>query len=251
MRLNKMCAVVLVFTVFTPLLGQSGALRLSELINLPSATMPAQGSIHTYLRMYPQGGFQAAILVGLSERFSIGVSYGGENIIGQGDVNLNPQPAVHIRYSLFKEMMLFPAIVLGFNSQGDGAWDSSLKRYAVKSRGFYAVASKNTSFLGGIGLHAGLNYSVEVDDGDRNINFFAGCHKWLNQDIVLLGEYDLAINDNSDKALGSGKGYLNAGVRWVFAERFFVEFAWKNILENGERVLGSSREIKMCYHTYL
>lgn len=244
-----------IFTVFMlsamPLLAQPGALRLTELMDIPSATMLQPGDIHTTLRMYPGGGFLPSLLVGLSNRFCLGVSYGGEKIIGQGKVNLNPQPAVHIRYSLFSERMLFPAIVIGFHSQGYGGYDKGLKRYAVKSRGFYAVASKNTSYLGGLGLHVGVNWSTETEDGDEDLNLFAGAHKWVNDEIVLLCEYDAAINDNGDNALGSGKGYLNAGVRWVFAEQLFVEFAWKNILENGHRVLGSSREIKLCYQTML
>jgi len=247
---------ILVFFAMTglftlPLLAQPGALKLTEVMDLPAATMLQPGDIHTTLRMYPGGGFLPSLLVGLSDRFCLGVSYGGQNIIGQGRVNLNPQPAVHVRYRLFAERMLFPAIVLGFQSQGYGGWDKRLKRYDIKSRGFYAVASKNTSYLGGIGLHTGINWSTETEDGDDDINLFAGVHKWLNEEIVLLAEYDTAINDNDDNALGSGKGYLNAGVRWVFAQQFFVEFAWKNILENGTRVLGSSREIKLCYQTML
>ena len=241
--------VTLFCFIITPVLAQPGALRLSEVLDMPSASMPFGGEIYTTLHIYPQGGLLASLLVGLSDRFCLGASYGGENIIGVGDVNLNPQPAVHLRYRLFEERMLFPAVVLGFNSQGYGAYDKGLKRYAQKSRGFYAVASKNTSFLGGLGLHAGINWSPERDDGDEDLNGFVGCHKWLNAEIVLLAEYDAAINDNSNNALGSGKGYLNAGVRWIFAQQFFVEFAWKNILENGDRVLGSSREVKLCYQT--
>jgi len=248
---RKSVILLFLFLSFNILLAQPGALKLTEIIDVPSAKMVARGDIHTYLRMYPGGGFQVALLVGLSDRFCLGASYGGENIIGEGDVNLNPQPALHVRYQLFAEKMMFPAVVIGFNSQGHGAWDKTLKRYAIKSRGFYGVASKNTSFLGGLGVHAGVNWSTETDDGDEDLNLFAGCHKWINQDIVILGEYDTAINDNSDNAMGSGKGYLNAGLRWVFAERFFVEFAWKNILENGDRVAGSRREIKMCYQTFL
>lgn len=230
--------------------GQPGSLHLSALIDTPAAKALESGTVETELRIYPNGGLLTAMLVAVSPRFSFGVSYGGENLIGTGKPNLNPLPCVQIRYLIFEERMLFPGILIGFQSQGYGAFDKDLKRYAVKSRGFYAVASKNTSFLGGLGIHGGIHYSLENEDGDSDPNLFFGCHKRLNSDVVIIGEYDAAINDNSDNAIGSGKGYLNLAARWSFAERLFVEFAWKNVLENGENVAGSSREVKLVYLAY-
>lgn len=227
--------------------AQPGALNLGELSDVPVARTLHQGEVAADLRMYPGGGLLSSVLVGLTDFIGMGVSYGGTNIIGTGKPEMNPLPCVHVQYLLFVERMLAPAVMIGFQSQGYGGYDKSLKRYAIKSRGFYAVASKNTSFLGGIGMHLGLNYSLENDDGDKDLNFFAGFHKWINPDLVILGEYDAAVNDNSDNSIGAGKGYLNAAIRWSVAQRFFVEFAWKNILENRENVPGSSREIKLIY----
>lgn len=231
--------------------AQPGTLTIGELIDLPVAHLLPAGDIDLSLRMYPRGGFLTSVMVGLSDRFSLGASYGGENIIGTGKANFNPQPCVHVRYLFFQERSLFPAISIGFDSQGFGGYNGELKRYAVKSRGFYAVVSKNTSFLGGLGMHAGINYSVEDEDGDTDPDLFFGAHKKINEELVILAEYDTAINDNSDNAIGSGKGYLNCALRWSFAQRLFVEFAWKNILENNETIVGSSREIKLIYKSFL
>ena len=249
--MNKISSIVLVSLFITAsTLAQPGSLYLGMLIDVPSAkTLPA-GEIETELRIYTNGGLLSSLIVGVTDKFSLGVSYGGENIIGTGKVNLNPQPCVHLRYLVLKEHFLSPALLIGFNSQGYGKYDKKLKRYAVKSRGLYAVVSKNTSFLGGIGIHGGVNWSLENEDGDSDPNFFAGFHKRMGPSLVILGEYDTAINDNSNNAIGSGKGYLNLGVRWSFAQRLFVEFSWKNILENGKRVEGSSREVKLFYLTH-
>jgi len=249
MRKMCLCSAIIILLFYVSAWGQPGSLTLDMLMDVPSAKALSSGDIETELRMYPNGGLLATILVGVSHYFSLGVSYGGENIIGTGDANMNPQPCVHVKFLLFEERFLFPAIMLGFNSQGYGAYLSSLKRYTIKSRGLYAVASKNTSFLGGLGIHAGVNWSLEREDGDSDLNIFAGCHKFIRNDIVILSEYDTAINDNSDNAIGSGKGYLNVGVRWSFAQRLFVEFALKNILENG-RATGSVREVKLVYLTF-
>ena len=243
--------ILIIISLSVSLHAQPGALKLGELIDMPNASLLPAGDIDLTLRMYPRGGFLTQVMVGLSDRFSLGASYGGENIIGTGKANFNPQPSVHVRYLLFNEESLFPAICLGFNSQGFVGYDKTLKRYAIKSRGFYAVASKNTSFLGGIGIHAGISYSVENEDGDDDPDVFFGVHKRINDDLVLIAEYDTAINDNSNNAIGSGKGYFNCAVRWSFAQRLFVEFAWKNILENNPDVVGSSREIKLIYKTLL
>ena len=248
MMKKALCFLILIPAGFVA--AQPGSLHLDMLVDLPTAKTLEGGSIEAELRMYPQGGLLASLLVAVSERFSIGAGFGGENIIGTGETNMNSQPSVHVRYLLFKERNLFPGILIGFHSQGYGAYDRDLKRYAVKSRGFYAVVSKNTSFLGGLGLHGGVNYSLETEDGDSDPNFFVGCHKRINQDLTVIGEYDAAINDNDDNALGSGKGYLNLGVRWSFAQRLFVEFDWKNVLENGDNVPGSSREVKLVYLTH-
>jgi hypothetical protein len=235
----------------TSIFCQPGSLIIGQLIDTPSAKTLFAGELLTELRMYPKGGLLTSLMVGLTDRFGMGVSYGGENIIGKGSVNMNPQPCVHLQYLVFDEQFLSPALVVGFHSQGYGGYEKDKKRYNVKSMGFYVVASKNTSFLGGIGLHGGVNWSPEVEDGDKDLNVFIGCHKWINQELVLLGEYNTAVNDNSNNALGSGRGYLNVGLRWSLFQRFFIEFSWKNILENRENEEGSSREVKLIYITPL
>lgn len=246
--MKKIFWFVFLFPLFvSSVAAQPGALLLGMLIDIPAAKTSAPGSVEAKLRMYSGGGMIASVSVGLTQRFTLGASYGGENIIGTGKIDMDPQPCVHVKYLLFEEQYLSPALVIGFDSQGYGGYDENLERYVVKSKGFYAVLSKNTSFLGGLGLHAGVNFSLETKDRDKDPNVFIGCHKWLNPELVILSEYDTAINDNSDNAIGSGKGYLNAGVRWSFAQRFFVEFNWKNILENRDNIPGSSREIRMIY----
>ncbi len=227
--------------------AQPGSLHIGQLVDMPAAKLLPPGDAAVELRMGPNGGLLFTVSVALGQRFGLGAAFGGENVIGRGKMRLNPQPSVHAEYLLFEERMLSPAVLLGFNSQGYGQYDKALKRYAVKSRGLYAVAGKSTSFLGGLGIHAGVNWSLETEDGDRDPNLFCGVHKWINPGLVLLGEYDTALNDNSDNAVGSGKGYLNAAARLSLVEGLWFEAAWKNILENGGRIAGSGREVKFIY----
>jgi len=248
----KKCFRCLFLFLFTgSIAAQPGSLRIGQLVDVPVAKTLFQGEMMAELRMYPKGGLLTSVLVGLTDRIGMGISFGGENIIGMGEVNMNPQPAVHLQYLLISEQNLSPGIMIGFNSQGLGAYNQDLKRYAIKSRGIYAVMSKNTSFLGGLGMHGGLNWSLENEDKDKDPNVFIGFHKWINPELAILCEYDAAINDNQNKALGSGKGYFNAAVQWSFNQTLYVEFDWKNIFENGKNIDGSSREIKLIYVTHL
>jgi hypothetical protein len=246
-----------VISILLPLslIAQQQPLPPYELIDLPTAGTLPRGSYVSSLRLYPSGGVLGGVQVGLSDRLSFGVSFGGENIIGEGKINWNPEPGLQFVYRLIDENIVLPAITLGYNSQGYGAYlknneQYTIKRYTIKSRGIYGVASKNYAFLGDLSFHGGINYSFEREDGDKDLNLFAGIIKSLNRDLSLLAEYDVAVNDNNFRSIGSGKGYLNAGVRWLFANRLLLQFQFKNILENKERVPYSNREIKIAYIEY-
>lgn len=219
------------------------------LIDLPTAGTLDRGSFDLTLRMFGNGGLLSGVAVGITPRFMIGLSYGGENIIGSGDINWNPQPGIQARVRLIDENFAMPAITLGFSSQGYGPYDEILDRYANKSRGLFAVASKNYKFFYNLGLHGGLNLSLENDDDDEDLNLFFGADLSFNREFRFIFEYDLARNDNdNDTRFGSGKGYLNLGAQWSFSDRLFLQFNLKNLLENG--VATVTREFKIGYFEY-
>lgn len=253
------------FTIFSLLLLLGGLIfttNLAEaqvpaypqppiLINMPTAGVLARGSYATELRMMPDGGVLAGINIGLTNRFMLGVSYGGTHIIGQDSIEWNPQPGVQVKYRFIEETYKMPALAVGFNSQGYHRYIKSLERYALKSTGFYVVASKNYNFLGNMGLHVGVNYSLE-NKADDDPNLFAGIDKEINEEIALMIEYDTAMNDNErgDTAISRRRGYLNAALRWTFADKFHIEFDMNNLLRNREMVDNISREIKIVYIEY-
>lgn len=219
-------------------------------IDCPTAATLDRGSFLGGIRAYSNGGLQGQIKVGLSNRFMIGISYGGSNIIGEGEVDWNPYPGVQVRYRLFHEQLSFPAISVGFDNQGYGSYIDSLERYSEKSRGIFLAASKSYRFLGELAFHGGLNYSFETGDGDKDLNGFLALEKSINEEIGLFVEYDLAMNDNKEENIGSGKGYLNASVKWFFGSGVFLDFIWKNILQNKNNQPHSSRQIRLYFVQY-
>ena len=125
-----------------------------------------------------------------------------------------------------------PAITLGFDSQGKGKYDDVLDRYQIKSPGFFAAASKNFEFLGYLSLHGVINYSLEREDGDKDLDLQIGAEKTLGSRFSLIAEYDFAVNDNTGNSLGDGNGYLNMGVRWSVGEGFTVGLNLRDLLDN-------------------
>jgi len=242
--------ILILILVVSSLLAQEQAIRPRFLVDTPTAGVLDRGSFDFHLRLYNEGGLIAGISVGFTPRLMFGLSYGGNRIIGEKKIEWNPDPGINIRYLLIEETYATPAITIGFDSQGYGAYIKDKQRYTVKSRGFFLAASKNYAFWGDLGVHGGVNYSLERKDGDEDLNLFAGIDKTINPELSLVAEYDFAINDNSDNSLGSGKGYLNLGLRWSFAKRLFIEFDLKNLLKNRENVPYLNREIKIVYVEY-
>ncbi|MCI0531943.1 MAG: YjbH domain-containing protein [candidate division Zixibacteria bacterium] len=220
-----------------------------KLIDAPTANMLPRGSFDFDFRAYPRGGIFGAVDIGLTDWFMLGVAYGGENILGEGGVNWNPRVEFNAKVRIIPETYQLPSVALGFDSQGTGAYDDSLKRYSIKSKGFFAVASKNY-YWGSIpmGLHGGINYSLENKDKDESVNLYFGTDFTFNEQVVLGLTYDLGLNDNKDNGYyGEGKGYLDLGLRWLYSETFQLEFQLKNLLQNRENSTTVSREFRLIY----
>ena len=246
-RMNKL---IIVFAILfaTTLLAQQ-VIDQRNLVDMPTAGTLDRGSYSISLRMFGNGGLLSGVNVGITPRFSMGLSYGGENIIGEGDVNWNPEPGIQVKFRIIDEDFAMPAITLGFDSQGYGPYNEAEKRYENKSRGLYGVVSKNFAILHNFGLHGGLNYSLEKEDKDREVNLFLGADLSFNREFRIFMEYDLANNDNeSDNLFGSGSGYMNGGFQWTFSEHLLLQFNAKNLFQNGPHKV--TREFRIEYFEY-
>ena len=220
------------------------------LVDGPTAGMLPAGRLAADLRLYGDSGILSQIEVGVHNRISIGVSFGGQHIVGSRDAAWNPRVEVAGRVRVIEEELKIPAVALGYHSQGYGEYDETLNRYAVKSKGLYAVASKNYGFpLGDVGMHAGLNSSLEDGDGDGDLSGFVGADVEFKRVFALLVEYDLAINDNEDNSLGSGRGRLNVGGRWMPSERLNLEVDVKNLFRDGKRSKEIDRQVRLVYYS--
>jgi hypothetical protein len=234
--------------------GSNAQVESRYLIDMPTAGILHNGMIGMDVNFYEQSGLLMSLEAGAFNRLTFGLSYGGANVIGSGPVDWNKLPGVNIRFRVIDETAEFPAITLGFDSQGKDLYMSGYDRYLYKSPGFFAAASKYFNMLGYLGFHGGINYSLENKDGNKNINFYVGADKTLGSDITITAEYNFGFNDNYGTYLStgdpgvlprSGPGFLNMGARWSVGNGFTVEFDYKNILDL--KKTGSLRTIRIEY----
>lgn len=214
--------------------------ELSRLVDSPTAGLVGKGYYAVGLRLFAEGGVLGQVQAGALKRLTIGLSFGGREIIGRGAVDWNPRVEVAARYRVIEESTTWPAAVLGYETQGYGIY--ARERYENKSKGFFLALSKNfMSSLGQFGIHAGANMSRETVDGEEISGWF-GVDKSLNEDLSFLGEYEWARNDVSDEV-----GYLNAGARWAVAPQLKVALFFKNLLRRGIGEPEPSRELTVLY----
>lgn len=214
--------------------GDKAKYEYRQLIDMPTAGIMERGSVGITTELLPFGTLIAKVEAGIFDNISIGLSYGGSNIIGSGKPDWYPfPPGVNFRFRVIDESILVPSLTLGFDTQGKGQYFKDEKRFAIKAPGIFAAASKNFDMLGYLSLHGTVNYSVlENKDGDNFVNLMIGAEKTLGSSFSFLIEYNFAFNDNSTNLYGDGKGYLNLGVRWSIANGVTAGFDLRDLLEN-------------------
>jgi hypothetical protein len=227
--------------------GSAGKLEPRSLIDFPTAGMIPRGSIALDVDFYREGGVDLSCAVGIFDRLSAGLSYGGSGLIGAGSPVMNAAPGFNVKLRLLEESIYVPALALGFDSQGHDGYNRSLNRYAIKSPGFYAVFSKNYAVLGFFSLHGGADYSLERADGNGNINLFAGIEKTIGPFLSFMLEYNLGSNDTGNNTLGEGKGYLNMALRCSLGGGLTLGINFKDLVDNGGNVTVANRTVHIEY----
>lgn len=229
------------------------AYELKTLANAPTGGILQKGEAEVFTKIYRENGVLCGTKVGLFPRFMFGVSYGAEQVVGNEKPKWHPNIEFSAKFRIIDEGPKMPAIVLGYDSQGHGVYHKNLKRYDIKSKGFYAVASRNYLFMGNLGLHVGANYTMENEDNDKDIDFFVGIDKTIGNAVTFVADYDPAFNDNEDKISSTdsfkvaGKGYLNAAIIVRFTDFLDARFIAYDILENSSRTIGMDRAIQINY----
>ena len=226
-----------------------------RLVNAPTAGSLPSKSYFLETHFFERGGVGQKFGFGLTNLVDIGISFSGSNIIGSDRVDWQPHVGARVRIRIVEESIRNPAFSIGFDSQGEGTYISgeNFNRFRTKSKGYYLAMSRNYSMLGNLGLHGGVNYSLEDDDGDKDPSFWIGIDKNIGDLIEFCCEYDFATNDNEN--ITSDRGYLNGAVKLNLGDAFILEFDLRNILRNAKKDFAGhteerpepSRELRIYY----
>lgn len=227
------------------------AQRLEDpmIASVPSAGVLPHGGYFFHGSFGPGSSILAAAAVGFFDRILLGASFGLQEVIGRGDMSVNDRVGLQARLRLVEETMTRPAFTLGIDTQGEGKYIESAKRYERKSRGVFFVAGKNYRLIDDLSLNAGVNYSLENRD-ESGVNLFGGVDFGIVPWMSLLFDYDAALDDGDAGVATSrtrGKGYLDAGVRLDYHENLRFKILFKDLLGNYRPEAGVYRSIEVWY----
>ncbi len=202
-------------------------------IHVPTAGLLTHREYRFQARLTPQSSVQGGARLGLFDRLQLGVFYGVQGLVEKGDVGFNDHLGVEVRVRVVNEGA-WPAIAVGFDSQGWYAYSGADERYQRKSPGFYAVASRNWNFFAGdFSLHGGVNYSLETHDGEKAPDVFAAADWTVAGVVSFLLDFDAALNDNtSDGRYGEGGVYVDAGLRVGVGENLSLMLVFSDLTRN-------------------
>jgi hypothetical protein len=248
--------------------GEEEMLQPRRLIDAHTAGILPRAHFDFETRIYPSGdediegcGLMMSISVGITDRLNIGVSYGGDGIVGRGKVRGNPYPGALIKYRIIEESFHVPGIAIGYDHQGYGGIETNnYKGYIYKSQGLFCALSKNYLLFRKLqlGIHGAINFTWEDIHNVKWPNGYIGIDLGFNEELAIALEYDLALNQkdrNSGSWANPLKGIFNIGIRWAIVPAFYIEFDAKDIFlqkiedyVTGDK-LGWSRELKIVYVT--
>ena len=240
------------------------AYELNTLIDCPTAGILQRGESEITAKLYKDNGLLLGTKIGLFPRFMFGVNYGAEEIVGNKEPNWHERVEFNAKFRIVDETAQMPAIAIGYDSQGHGKYNTvidsltekEITRYDIKSKGFYLVGSKNYLFLGNLGFHFGANYSLEIEDGDKELDFFAGLDKTIGDIIILTCEYDLAWNDNENWTKNTieenieilHRGYLNAAMSVNFADFLSLKVSFYDLMQKRSDTNLGDRTLTILYN---
>lgn len=214
----------------------------------PTAGLLSHREYRLQLRLTPESSLQGGGRIGFKDRLQLGVFYGVQNLVETRDPTANDHVGFEVRVRVLDEGR-WPAIALGFDSQGWYAYSGADRRYQRKSPGFYAVASRNWSFFAGdFSLHLGANYSLEREDGDDAPCLFTAADWTIADRVSFLADVGSAWNDDrKDGRYGEGGIYVDAGLRVVLGDNLALMLVFSDLTKNlapGEDI---GREFEIVY----
>jgi len=187
-------------------------------IDSPSPGMMLQGDYLVSIRIGPSGSLLARLSSVPFQGLSIGISYGGEKILGYEDPLFYKNSGIEVRLLVLEEGPLISRVVLGFDSQGYD-WDVAVGDFKVRSKGIYGLLGKDIGMF-----QSGVGVNHNTKEGETG--FFGGVALNLSSSFSIVGDYSIY-------PAGETRDLLGLGARVNF-EGVLLQFAFRDI--TGEKI---------------
>jgi hypothetical protein len=217
------------------------------MIESPTAGLLGHGEYHVQGRLAPESAILLGFRLGIRNRVHLGVSFGMQEVFSYEKISVNDQVGFQIRLRLIEEQQR-PALAIGFNSQGTGPYNEEAERYERKSKGFYAVVSRNwRTPVGQLSLHGGVNYSLENGDQD-SADLFGAVDLEVIPGLEFIMDLDTALNDNKDDTQYGGGGiYLDGAIRVSYGESLAMMLIFRDLTKNFRPERNIGREFEVAF----
>ncbi len=219
-------AALSVLLVAAPSAGQAQSDYPVRLVDFPTAYGMPRGVYSLGMRIVPAGGVIAGLGVGVNDYLLVGISYGAGNVVGSGDPVWDDRVEFDVKLRFAEEATAIPEMAIGFDSRGYGRQLED-GEYEKSSPGFYITAAKTMPFSEYYTLHAGLSRTLDQDRAKPDV--IIGATARFSQEFTAILEYEWGLERDSDEPEGSS-GYLNVGLRWVFADQIEIDLYFRNLV---------------------
>lgn len=213
------------------------------IVDYPTAGIQPKNYLNIDAEIFNNGGLLVSADYAIFNKFSFGISYGGDGIIGSDEVHFQNLPGFRLKFRPFNETIYTPAVALGFNSQGKGKYFLEQNRFEYLPPHFYLSLSKNFLwFPGNLAVHAGINYNFELKETNRDLNYFIGLEQSIGSYHAIVAEF---IADNYNDPLTENQGYLNLSYRLSLHKGVTFELKMRDILQNNKLSNNYSRVLRI------
>ena len=217
--------------------------HFTRLVDAQTAHTLPRAAYSIGARVAPEGSLRLGLAVGVTPYVSVGCSYGATNVIGSGEPGWDEEVEFEFKIRLAEEYDIMPGLAIGYDSRGYGRTIDG--GYEKASQGIYAVAVKTAPFSEFWQFHVGVSRTLEVEKTDPG--FFVGVSARFSQEFSILSEYEFGMARHGDGS-EENTGYLNAGLRWVFAEQLELDFYFRNLVGPSGSPELSSRTLNFVFY---
>ncbi|MCK4410443.1 MAG: hypothetical protein KAW67_10165 [Candidatus Eisenbacteria sp.] len=242
-QLGALAALSLLLLSFPSVAAGYGD-SFTRLVDVQTAHSLPRAGYSLGVRAVPGGGVRTSFAVGVTRYVSAGVSYGAANVIGSGEPDWDNEVEFELKIRLAEEYDIVPGLAIGYDSRGHGSQMPD-GGYEKASQGIYVVAVKTAPFSEFWEFHGGVGRTLEVEK--TSPDYFVGVSARFSEEFSVLAEYQLGATRNDDGS-DDKTGYLNAGLRWVFAEQLEIDFYFRNLVGPSGSPELSSRALSFVFY---